>query len=104
MADLGVPVSAMVLEPASRNTIENARFTADLLQDRGITRVLLVTSALHMPRSVALFEQQGLEIIPAATDHEVRPEPAWRLWLPNTNALDGSSRAIKEWIGKLAGR
>jgi len=104
MVDLGVPDSAMVLETESRNTTENARFTADILQERGIQRILLVTSALHMPRSVALFERQGLEVIPAATDHEVRPEPAWRLWMPSTDALDGSGRAIKEVVGKLVGR
>jgi len=99
-----VPDSAMVLETESRNTTENARFTADILQERGIQRILLVTSALHMPRSVALFERQGLEVIPAATDHEVRPEPVWRQWMPSTDALDGSGRAIKEIVGKLVGR
>lgn len=104
MADLGVPESAMVLEDQARNTTENALFTAQILRDRGIKRILLVTSALHMPRSVALFERQGLEVVPAATDHEVRPQPAWRRWMPSTDALDGSSRAIKEVVGKLVGR
>lgn len=104
MSDLGVPDSAMVLEDQARNTTENALFTAQILRDRGIKRILLVTSALHMPRSVALFERQGLEVVPAATDHEVRPQPAWRRWMPSTDALDGSSRAIKEVVGKLVGR
>ena len=79
-------------------------FTADILARRGINRILLVTSALHMPRSLALFEAQGLEVIPAATDHEVTPLPGWRKWLPDTAALDGSSRAIKEIVGRLVGR
>ncbi|GHD53949.1 Uncharacterized SAM-binding protein YcdF, DUF218 family [Marinobacter persicus] len=104
MSDLGVPDSAMVLEDQARNTTQNAEFTAGILARRGINRILLVTSALHMPRSVALFEAQGLEVIPAATDHEVRGAPGWRLWLPHTDALDGSSRAIKEIVGKLVGR
>jgi uncharacterized SAM-binding protein YcdF (DUF218 family) len=104
MSDLGVTDSAMVLEEESRNTTQNAKFTAEILAERGINRILLVTSALHMPRSVALFEGQGLEVIPAATDYEVRGAPAWRLWLPHTDALDGSSRAIKEIVGRLVGR
>ena len=79
-------------------------FTADVLARRGINRILLATSALHMPRSLALFEAQGLEVIPAATDHEVTPLPGWRKWLPDTGALDGSSRAIKEIVGRLVGR
>lgn len=104
MSALGVPDSAMLLEERSRNTTQNAEFTANVLAGQGISRILLVTSALHMPRSKALFEAQGLEVIPAATDHEVRPLPAWRNWLPDTNALDGSSRAIKEVVGRLVGR
>jgi len=34
----------------------------------------------------------------------VRPLPTWRNWLPGTDALDGSSRAIKEIVGRLVGR
>ena len=101
---LGVPRSDILLEEKSRNTTQNADFTADILARRGINRILLVTSALHMPRSVALFEAQGLEVIPAATDHEVTALPGWRNWLPDTEALDGSSRAIKEIVGHLVGR
>jgi len=101
---LGVPASDILMEEKSRNTTQNADFTADILARRGINRILLVTSALHMPRSLALFEAQGLEVIPAATDHEVTPLPGWRKWLPDTGALDGSSRAIKEIVGRLVGR
>lgn len=104
ISELGVPDSAMLLEDRSRNTTQNADFTGDILARRGINRILLVTSALHMPRSKARFEAQGLEVIPAATDHEVRALPAWRYWLPDTEALDGSSRAIKEIVGRLVGR
>ena len=93
-----------MLEERSRNTSQNAVFTADILARRGIDRILLVTSAIHMPRSKALFEAQGLEVIPAATDHEVQAIPGWRNWLPSTDALDGSSRAIKEIVGRLVGR
>lgn len=104
MQALGVPDSALLLEPHSRNTTQNAHYTANLLGERGIEHILLVTSALHMPRSIALFEAQGFQVTPAATDHEVRPLPGWRLWTPNTNALDGSSRALKEIVGRLVGR
>lgn len=101
---LGVPDDVMVLEEQSVNTTQNATFTADILERQGIRRVLLVTSALHMPRSKALFEAQGIDVIPAATDHEIKPLPSWRKWLPNTEALDGSSRAIKEIVGRWVGR
>ena len=52
----------MVLEERSLNTRQNAAYGAELLKARGIDRILLVTSALHMPRAVALFKAQGLQV------------------------------------------
>lgn len=101
LRDLGVPDSAMVLEGASRNTRENASFTADILKTRNVRRVLLVTSAMHMARARAAFEAAGLEVVPAATDHTVSKR---RLdvtdWLPDSAALEASGRAFKEVVGQ----
>jgi uncharacterized SAM-binding protein YcdF (DUF218 family) len=101
---LGVPHTALRLEERSRNTRQNAQYTAQLLQPLGVQRVVLVTSALHMPRAVPLFEAQGLEVLPAATDHEARQRFNALDWLPDTDALDGSARAMKEWVGRWTGR
>jgi len=105
LADLGVPAQAMVLEEQSRNTRQNAANSAALLKSRGINRILLVTSALHMPRAVALFMAQGLQVIPAPTDFEAiqSPQPGLLAWLPDAGALDGSGRAMKELVGKWVG-
>ncbi len=99
--DLGVPASALLLEQHSRNTWENAFYTEGLLRDRHIGNVLLVTSALHMPRAVAIFRKLGIATIPAPTDFEaVPPSGPWLLrWLPDAGALNGSSRALKEYLG-----
>lgn len=97
---LGVPEQAIRLESRSRNTRENALYTAELLQEEGIERVFLVTSALHMPRALATFRAAGLDPVAAATDFEVMPEPAHLLrWLPDATALSDSSRALKEYLG-----
>lgn len=96
MLDLGVPANALLTEERSRNTRENAEMLAKLLRERGIQKVLLVTSALHMRRAVKLFEQQGLLVQPVATDHEVGSPKERMSWLPDANALDGSARAFKE--------
>ena len=101
MRDLGVPETAMLLEEQSVNTRQNAQFIAALMRERDITQIVLVTSALHMRRSVLLFEAQGLKVIPAATDHEYRLYPIWRRVLPDADALDGSGRAMKEWVAAL---
>jgi len=99
--DLGVPANRILLESSSRDTVENARMTEAVLRTRGARRVLLVTSALHMRRALAHFEPiPGIEFIPAATDHEVADDPAGLIrWLPDTEALDGSRRALKEYLG-----
>lgn len=102
--DLGVPSAAILLEERSRNTRQNAQFTAEMLKAKGVNRILLVTSALHMRRAVSLFELQGLTVIPAATDHEARTHFSAIDWLPDAGALEGSARAMKEIVGRLSGR
>jgi uncharacterized SAM-binding protein YcdF (DUF218 family) len=104
MSALGVPNEVMVLEGRSRNTRQNAQFTADILRPMGINKIVLVTSALHMRRAVASFEKEGFTVIPAATDHEAGTGFDWTSFLPEAGALFGSARAIKEIVGRLAGR
>ena len=105
LVDLGVPAQTIVLEEASRNTRQNAAFSAALLKARGINHILLVTSALHMPRAMALFAAQGLQATPAPTDFEAiqSPPPGVLAWLPDAQALDGSGRAMKEMVGRWVG-
>ena len=106
LRDLGVPAAAIRVERASRNTAENARFTAALLALMGGgRRVLLVTSAWHMRRAQLLFERAGVEVIPAATDYEATLMRAradhWSLpnLLPNPEMLYRNTCMLKEYIG-----
>ena len=101
LRDLGVPDSAMLLETESRNTQQNAENSARLLHGRGLHRILLVTSALHMERALGQFERQDLEVIPAVTDREAGSPPPrpWR-YLPDAEALSASARALKELVGQ----
>lgn len=106
---LGVPTSAMVIEPDSLNTFENAAFTRPLLSDRGIEHILLVTSAMHMPRALAIFKKQGLTVTPAPTDFHVVDDPinpetnTWQgrtlSLMPQTENLHYLTRALKEYLG-----
>jgi uncharacterized SAM-binding protein YcdF (DUF218 family) len=98
---LGVPDAAMRHEGRSRNTLENARFSRDLVQQVGARRVLLVTSSLHMPRALATFRAAGFRAVPAPTDVEVvdRAKPTPLRWLPDAEALEGGTRALKEYLG-----
>ena len=100
LRDLGVPLRAIVLEESSRSTYENAVNCAELMRLQGMGRVILVTSALHMPRSFAVLRALGVDVVPAATDFEVTEGPRTVLsWIPNSQALQRSTYALHEWIG-----
>jgi uncharacterized SAM-binding protein YcdF (DUF218 family) len=58
----GVPEAALLLEPHSRNTWENAEESARLLRRRGLRRVVLVSDRAHLPRAALLFRLAGLDI------------------------------------------
>lgn len=107
---MGVPRDAILLEPNSRNTHENAVESLKMLEELGIDNIILVTSALHMPRSYAIFAQTGLTIIPAPTDYSFtqadwdfyrQPNLSTQLLnlVPNADNLEVTTRAIKEYIG-----
>lgn len=100
LVDLGVPRAALLTESKSRNTRQNALFSQSLLQERRINRVLLVTSAYHMKRAQATFQAVGVEVIPAPTDyHFAADEFPSMTWLPKAEALEHSTRALKEYLG-----
>ena len=71
LTSLGVPTEALIIEDRSRNTYENALYAKELLAEKGINKILLVTSAMHMPRAVALFEAQGFKVMPLPVDYSV---------------------------------
>ena len=98
--ECGVDAAAVILEDRSRNTHENALYVQRILAERGMQRVLLVTSASHMRRAVAAFQAQGVEVIPTPTDVRVIERGFSPLQLvPTTNGLEKSSIAVKEYMG-----
>ena len=84
------------LEERSRNTRENARNSAALLQRKGIDRVLLVTDRAHMTRAMLAFQRAGIEVIAAPVDR--LPSPAW---MPSAGALLLLPEIWYEWLALL---
>jgi uncharacterized SAM-binding protein YcdF (DUF218 family) len=112
LVDIGVPESALILENESQNTYENALMAKEILSELEIDQILLVTSALHMPRAVALFEKQGFEVIPLPVDYSVTEnEPidgnagSWanRMLniIPSASNIALTTSALKEYLGML---
>jgi uncharacterized SAM-binding protein YcdF (DUF218 family) len=87
------------VEPASRNTAQNARFSVAMLKAAGIGHIILVTDAVHMRRARLAFERQGMTVTPGPTFYQ---EPGHfdplRL-LPSIENLRRSHAALYEWLG-----
>jgi len=92
------------VESKSLNTWENAMFSAEYLKRDGVDKVLLVTSAWHLPRAVYCFRQAGIEVIPAPTGFEGDFDNEPGDWIPSSYSLYLSSRALREYLGLLAYR
>lgn len=99
---LGIPAQALLVEGNSRNTYENALYSAPLLAENRLDRVLLITSALHMRRSLAIFRKQGLAVEAWACDTLRLKEAAILALLPSSRALDTGSKVLREMLGYLA--
>ena len=103
---LGIAKSRLIMERRSRNTYENAQFTADMVKPKRGERWLLVTSAYHMPRSVGLFRKAGFTVEPYPLDWRVGSSWSDVLAL-DTIANDGLGRTdlgLREWMGLIAYR
>jgi uncharacterized SAM-binding protein YcdF (DUF218 family) len=106
---LGVPASAILQDPTSLNTYENAVNVRQILESHHLQRVLLVTSALHMPRSMRIFRKLKIEAIAAPTDFMVTAQDMQEAGdtiqgfllnlLPDVERLQLSTRALKEYVG-----
>ncbi|MDX1610122.1 MAG: YdcF family protein, partial [Halofilum sp. (in: g-proteobacteria)] len=103
LQQLGVPRAAVATRGGSRSTRDDALAVSAELERRGLEDVLLVTSALHMPRALATFQALNVQAWPAPTDHEVvavARSGSWS-WLPYPWAFALSNRAWHEYVGTL---
>lgn len=100
LTSLGLDPQDLILETQSQNTYEEVLNLKNLL---GSERFVLVTSAIHMPRAMALFQKSGLHPVPAPTDHRTtRTSPGWMgslfLSIQNIQTLES---VVYECLGVL---
>lgn len=100
---LGLPAGRIRFERESRNTYENAQFTARMLHPDKAQRWLLVTSAMHMPRSVGLFRAAGFTIVPCPVDYRTYPSQP-PIGLRISDGLAQTDAAMREYVGLVAAR
>ena len=109
LTSIGVPSEVIIQEPDSLNTYQNAVNVRKILAERQIKKVLLITSAMHTPRALKIFQRQGIDVIPTPTDFLVSqddlqeltntPKSAILNLLPDTDNLHQFTVALKEYLG-----
>jgi len=100
LVELGIPPAKIITEEAARDTIENAAYTARICAEKGYKRIILVTSAFHMPRAVFLFKKAGVQEVVAYPYGHLAPQArGYRLrdFLPGDSS--DLSRAFNEYAG-----
>lgn len=108
---IGIPPSAILQESKSLNTYQNAVNVQKILKNQGIDKIILVTSAFHLPRSLLIFQKLGISVIPAPTDFFVTVDEAPPSLegiilgiLPDAHRLSLTTLALKEYVGMIVYR
>lgn len=105
LLQLGLPQEQIIVETKARTTKENAAYTAAICHERGYKNVLLLTSALHMRRSMQFFDEylgkQGIKVAAYPCDYTLNPKgqfnPRWLV--PQLQAFDITCMALHEYVG-----
>lgn len=111
LVTMGIPKLDIIPEGNSFNTRDNAVNVQQILQAQNFKTILLVTSAMHMPRSMAIFKHLGINAIAAPTDYRIsqleldqpnrQTKSVILSFLPNEEWFFLSTQVIKEYIGIL---
>ncbi len=102
MAQMGIPVERVIFEKESRNTFENAVFSAALVKPETNENWLLVTSAWHMPRAMGCFRQAGWNIYPVPTGYFTTGDYRFSFLFRFDEQIRALSYAKREYIGLIA--
>jgi uncharacterized SAM-binding protein YcdF (DUF218 family) len=101
---LGVREDAIIVTADVLNTADEARETAAVLRIRGMLRprILLVTSAFHMPRAREIFTRQGFDVVPFPVDFAFSADRQVTAldFFPSVDALDQTHTGLREFYGR----
>ena len=101
---MGAPAESVAVETRSVNTHENLAFSAEAFRLHEAQPVLLVTSALHMPRAVAVARKLNLQVLPYPCDFRAEAPGKWQLWVPSNEGAAALEGALHEVLGLWAYR
>jgi len=98
----GVPSEAMVLIGPIGNTADEAKLLARVAREKGWKKVILVTTAWHLPRAWERFRRLDIDGVPFPVDHRTPVRSEWDPvdWFPSAYALAETEIFMREWIGR----
>ena len=99
LLQLGVPAERILLEASSQTTREEAVLIAPMLRAMSVTRIVLVTSDIHMRRSLGAFRAVGLDPVPAIAEDPLHHQPRFKAFIPTPEALGFTSDIVHEYVG-----
>ncbi len=104
LQSIHIPDSAVIIEKESRNTKENFAYTIEILKkmNKPNAKILVITSAWHIPRTKLLAEKQGLKNVEYYPTNSLKDNYSFEDYLlPQSKAFMGWELLIKEWVGYL---
>src|ERR1035437_185643 len=99
LVQLGVPADRIVLESGSVNTHDEAVLVAPMLRALRVDHVVLVTSDIHMRRSLATFRSAGIAPVPAIATDPLNSESRIQSLIPTIEGLRFTSAVVHEYVG-----
>ena len=103
LASMGISLDQVIFEEKSRNTVENAKFTYELLNPIPKENWVLITSAFHMPRAIGCFRKVGWDTIPYPVDYGTTADDERSpLHFNFTKGLSYLNAAVHEVLGLIA--
>ena len=100
----GVPADRAIAGPVALYTSDESEGIARVLRERGVKRIILCSSAVHLPRARMNYEKLGFEVTPLPSDFATRgaaEDWSWALLIPRGMALSQVDAGVKEWMGLL---
>jgi uncharacterized SAM-binding protein YcdF (DUF218 family) len=95
-ASLGVPAEKLIPANQAIDTYGNAAEVQPIVQDQPF---LLVTSAIHMPRSMLIFQKLGMKPIPAPGDFRYATRYVLYDFFPSGYSLTNMEAVVHEYLG-----
>ena len=100
--NMDISLNNFIFEKKSRNTFENILFSKKMIDPKSNERWLIVTSAFHMDRSLAISKKLEWKFIPYVTDFNQRKNFSWKLTLNFLDNFYEFEKASHEWVGLIS--